>query len=185
MWIASSRFIAVCKLWLPTRHRVGHEQRVNRSFALSSTGRNLLSVYSAAAIDIWDLAGAWQLNSQLPIPNSQPLPTANSNQRLNSNDGALRVGSASDLPRMVFDRVRSRNDDDDTFRLCHRQLRAYRDRDSVHERSLRAGSGVCMTAIHAAGATEVDTGGVLSPWALGLGPWSGFGVGGWELLGSW
>jgi hypothetical protein len=79
VWIASLLFIAVCKLWLPLP---GIVWDMNSALTVALLFLQLagifLSVYSAAAIDIWDLAGVRQLNSQLPIPNSQPLPTANS-----------------------------------------------------------------------------------------------------------
>ena len=79
VWLASLLFIAVCKLWLPlpgTIWDVGGVARV--ALLLLQIVGITFSVYSAAAIDVWDLAGVRQLNSQLPTPNAQPLPTTNS-----------------------------------------------------------------------------------------------------------
>ena len=68
VWLASLLFIAVCKLWLPlpgTIWDVGGVARV--ALLLLQIGGITFSVYSAAAIDVWDLAGVRQLNSQ-PSP---------------------------------------------------------------------------------------------------------------------
>jgi hypothetical protein len=79
VWVASLLFIAVCKLWLPLPGIVWESNGALRMALLSlQLAGILISVYSAAAIDIWELAGVRQLNSQLPSPNSQPRPTANS-----------------------------------------------------------------------------------------------------------
>ncbi len=72
VWIASLLFIAVCKLWLPLPGMVWES---NGAFSvvllfLQFAGI-VVSVYSAAAIDIWELAGVRQLNTQLPTANSQ------------------------------------------------------------------------------------------------------------------
>ncbi len=79
VWVASLLFIAVCKLWLPLPGTVW-ELEGAASFLLLflQIGGIAFSVYSAAAIDIWELAGIRQLNSQLPTTNAQPLPTSNS-----------------------------------------------------------------------------------------------------------
>jgi protein-S-isoprenylcysteine O-methyltransferase Ste14 len=78
VWVASLLFIAVCKLWLPLPGMVWDLGGAARfALLLLQFGGIAFSVYSAAAIDIWELAGIRQLNSQLPTANSQPLPTAN------------------------------------------------------------------------------------------------------------
>src|SRR5262245_30406488 len=79
VWIASLLFIAVCKLWLPLP---GMVWELNGAFSvvllfLQFAGI-VFSVYSASVIDIWELSGIRQLNSQLPIPNAQPIPRPNS-----------------------------------------------------------------------------------------------------------
>lgn len=84
VWVASLLFIAVCWLWLPLSGviwdvadaGVGGAARFILLFL--QIGGITFSVYSAAAIDIWELAGTRQLNSQRPTPNAQPLPTGNS-----------------------------------------------------------------------------------------------------------
>ena len=79
VWVASLLFIAVCKLWLPlpgTVWELGGAASVVLLFL--QIGGITFSVFSATAIDIWELAGIRQLNSQLPTPNDQPLPTPNS-----------------------------------------------------------------------------------------------------------
>jgi hypothetical protein len=79
VWVASLLFIAVCRLWLPLPGIVWDIEGAARFILIFlQIGGITFSVYSAAAIDIWELAGIRQLNSQLPIPNSQPLPTSNS-----------------------------------------------------------------------------------------------------------
>jgi methanethiol S-methyltransferase len=79
VWVASLLFIAVCWLWLPLPGIVWEvEGAVRFVLIFLQIGGITFSVYSAAAIDIWELAGIRQLNSQLPRPNSQPLPTSNS-----------------------------------------------------------------------------------------------------------
>ena len=79
VWVASLLFIAVCRLWLPLPGVVWDIGGAARFILLFlQIGGITFSVYSAAAIDIWELAGIRQLNSQLPTPNSQPLPTPNS-----------------------------------------------------------------------------------------------------------
>jgi len=84
VWLASLLFIAVCWLWQPLSGviwdvadaRVGGAARFILLFL--QIGGITFSVYSAAAIDIWELAGVRQINSQLPTSNAQPLPTPNS-----------------------------------------------------------------------------------------------------------
>jgi protein-S-isoprenylcysteine O-methyltransferase Ste14 len=79
VWVASLLFIAVCRLWLPlsgTVWELGGAAGVLLLFL--QIGGITFSVYSAGAIDIWELAGIRQLNSQLPTTNSQPRPTPNS-----------------------------------------------------------------------------------------------------------
>jgi protein-S-isoprenylcysteine O-methyltransferase Ste14 len=107
VWVASLLFIAVCKLWLPLPGIVWDVRGVaSIALLLLQIGGITFSVYSAALIDVWDLAGVGQLNSQRPTPppsrtetearfgetspelvtrarqaaagNSQPLPTPNS-----------------------------------------------------------------------------------------------------------
>ena len=76
VWLASLLFIAVCWLWLPLSGviwDVGGAARLILLFL--QIGGLIFSVYSAAAIDIWELAGVRQLDSQPPTPNAQPLPT--------------------------------------------------------------------------------------------------------------
>ena len=78
VWVASLLFIAVCRLWLPLPGIVWEIGGATRFILIFlQIGGITFSVYSAAAIDIWELAGIRQLNSQLPTPNSQPLPTPN------------------------------------------------------------------------------------------------------------
>ena len=78
VWVASLLFIAVCMLWLPLS---GVVWQFGRTFTVAllflQVAGIVISVYSAGVIDIWDLAGVRQLNSQLPTANSQPLPTPN------------------------------------------------------------------------------------------------------------
>jgi protein-S-isoprenylcysteine O-methyltransferase Ste14 len=72
VWVASLLFIAVCKLWLPlpgTVWELGGAAGILLLFL--QIGGITFSVYSAGAIDIWELAGIRQLNSQLPTSNSQ------------------------------------------------------------------------------------------------------------------
>ena len=72
VWVASLLFIAVCKLWLPLPGIVWDVDGAARFILIFlQIGGITFSVYSAAAIDIWELAGIRQLNSQLPTPNSQ------------------------------------------------------------------------------------------------------------------
>ena len=79
VWVASLLFIAVCRLWLPLPGFVWDVEGAARFILIFlQIGGITFSVYSAAAIDIWELAGIRQLNAQLPTPNSQPLPTPNS-----------------------------------------------------------------------------------------------------------
>lgn len=78
VWVASLLFIAVCRLWLRLPGIVWEVEGTARFMLIFlQIGGITFSVYSAAAIDIWELAGIRQLNSQLPTPNYQPLPTAN------------------------------------------------------------------------------------------------------------
>ena len=84
VWVASLLFIAVCWLWLPLPGVIwdvadaglGGAARVILLFL--QIGGISFSVYSAAALDAWELAGIRQLNSQLPTTNARPLPTRNS-----------------------------------------------------------------------------------------------------------
>ena len=79
VWVASLLFIAVCRLWLLLPGIVWEVEGAARFILIFlQIGGITFSVYSAAAIDIWELAGIRQLNSQLPTANSQPLPTPNS-----------------------------------------------------------------------------------------------------------
>jgi methanethiol S-methyltransferase len=79
VWVASLLFIAVAKLWLPLAGTVWElDGAASVALLLLQIGGITFSVYSAAAIDIWDLAGIRQLNAQRPTSNSQPLPTPNS-----------------------------------------------------------------------------------------------------------
>jgi methanethiol S-methyltransferase len=79
VWVASLLFIAVCRLWLPLPGIVWDVSGAGRFMLLFlQIGGITFSVYSAAAIDIWELAGIRQLNSQRPTTNSQPLLTPNS-----------------------------------------------------------------------------------------------------------
>jgi len=79
VWVASLLFIAVCKLWLPLPGMVWESNGALTVALLSlQVAGIVISVYSASLIDIWELAGVRQINSQLPSPNSQPLPTPNS-----------------------------------------------------------------------------------------------------------
>jgi methanethiol S-methyltransferase len=79
VWLASLLFIAVCKLWLPLPGTIWEVSGVaGIALLLLQIGGITFSVYSAAAIDVWDLAGVRQLNAQRPTSNSQPLPTPNS-----------------------------------------------------------------------------------------------------------
>jgi methanethiol S-methyltransferase len=72
VWIASLLFIAVCKLWLPLPGTVWDVGGAASIFLLFlQIGGITFSVYSAGAIDIWDLAGIRQLDSQLPTSDSQ------------------------------------------------------------------------------------------------------------------
>jgi hypothetical protein len=74
VWVASLLFIAVCRLWLPLPGIVWEVEGVARFILIFlQIGGIAFSVYSAAAIDIWELAGIRQLNSQLPTsPPSRP-----------------------------------------------------------------------------------------------------------------
>jgi protein-S-isoprenylcysteine O-methyltransferase Ste14 len=84
VWVASLLFIAVCWLWLPLPGVIwdvadaglGGAARVILLFL--QIGGISFSVYSAAALDAWDLAGIPQLNTQLPTTNPPPLQTRNS-----------------------------------------------------------------------------------------------------------
>jgi hypothetical protein len=79
VWVASLLFIAVCKLWLPLAGTVWEAGEVVSAVLLVlQIGGIVFSVVSAAAIDVWDLAGIRQLNPQRPTPSAQPLPTPSS-----------------------------------------------------------------------------------------------------------
>jgi protein-S-isoprenylcysteine O-methyltransferase Ste14 len=72
VWVASLLFIAVCKLWQPLAGTVWEFGGVvSLALVFLQIGGITLSVVSAAAIDIWDLAGVRQLNSQRSIPKAQ------------------------------------------------------------------------------------------------------------------
>jgi methanethiol S-methyltransferase len=72
VWIASLLFTAVCKLWQPVAGTLWEAGEVASLLLLFlQIGGITISVYSAALIDIWDLAGVRQLNPQSPTPNSQ------------------------------------------------------------------------------------------------------------------
>jgi protein-S-isoprenylcysteine O-methyltransferase Ste14 len=72
VWVASLLFIAVCRLWLPLPGMVWEVEGAARFILIFlQIGGITFSVYSAAAIDIWELAGIRQLNYQLPTTNSQ------------------------------------------------------------------------------------------------------------------
>jgi protein-S-isoprenylcysteine O-methyltransferase Ste14 len=76
VWIASLLFIAVCRLWLPLPGTVWEVSGAARiALLVLHVGGITFSVYSAAAIDVWELAGIRQLDPRLPTPNSRPLPT--------------------------------------------------------------------------------------------------------------
>lgn len=79
VWVASLLFIAVCVLWLPLP---GIVWDVGPTFTVVLLFLQLagivISVYSAALIDIWELAGVRQVKAQLPTTTAQPLPTSNS-----------------------------------------------------------------------------------------------------------
>ena len=79
VWVASLLFIVVCWQWQPVSGVVWELTGSLRiALALVHAGGILLSVYSAALIDAFELAGIRQLNSQRPTTNSQLLPTPNS-----------------------------------------------------------------------------------------------------------
>jgi hypothetical protein len=78
VWVASLLFIAVCWLWLPLPGIVWEVEGAARFILIFlQIGGITFSVYSAAAIDIWELAasGSSIPNSQLPIPNHSQCPT--------------------------------------------------------------------------------------------------------------
>jgi methanethiol S-methyltransferase len=78
VWVASLLFIAVCRLWVPLPGIIWEVEGAGRFVLIFlQIGGITFSVYSAAAIDVWELAGIRQINSQLPTSNSQPLPTPN------------------------------------------------------------------------------------------------------------
>jgi methanethiol S-methyltransferase len=64
VWLASLLFIGVCKLWLPIP---GVVWEVNGALSVAllvlQFAGVFISIYSAALIDIWDLAGIRQLDS--------------------------------------------------------------------------------------------------------------------------
>ena len=75
VWVASLLFIAVCKLWLPVPGIVWEvEGAASFILIVLQIGGITFSVYSAAAIDVWELAGIRQLNSRLQL-RLRPLPT--------------------------------------------------------------------------------------------------------------
>lgn len=62
VWVASLVFIAVCKLWLPLPGTVWEAGGLVSAFLLVlQIGGIVFSVVSAAAIDVWELAGIRQL----------------------------------------------------------------------------------------------------------------------------
>src|SRR5262245_49642392 len=67
VWLASLLFIAVCKLWLPLPGTIWEVSGVGRfALLLLQIGGITFSVHSAAAIDIWELAGVRQLPPSHP-----------------------------------------------------------------------------------------------------------------------
>jgi protein-S-isoprenylcysteine O-methyltransferase Ste14 len=69
VWLASLLFIAVCKLWLPLPGTIWEMSGVARiALLLLQIGGITFSVYSAAAIDVWELAGVRQLKAHRPTP---------------------------------------------------------------------------------------------------------------------
>jgi protein-S-isoprenylcysteine O-methyltransferase Ste14 len=69
VWLASLLFIAVCKLWLPLPGTIWEMSGVARiALLLLQIGGITFSVYSAAAIDVWELAGVRQLKARRPTP---------------------------------------------------------------------------------------------------------------------
>jgi methanethiol S-methyltransferase len=78
VWLASLLFIAICKLWLPLPGTIWEVSGVAHiALLLLQFGGITFSVYSAAAIDVWDLAGVRQINFQLPTtPPSRPASKA-------------------------------------------------------------------------------------------------------------
>src|SRR5688572_21702852 len=70
----------------------------------------------------------WHPATQFPTPNAQ-LPTTSNFQLPKGvrvqDDGALRACSSSDLSGMVFDRLRSGNNDHDPLRVRRGQLRLH------------------------------------------------------------
>jgi protein-S-isoprenylcysteine O-methyltransferase Ste14 len=69
VWLASLLFIAVCKLWLPLPGTIWEVSGVARiALLLLQIGGITFSVYSAAAIDIWELAGVRHLKADRPTP---------------------------------------------------------------------------------------------------------------------
>jgi protein-S-isoprenylcysteine O-methyltransferase Ste14 len=86
VWIASLLFIAVCKLWLPLGGTVWDVGGVAGAVLLIlHIAGIVLSVYSASLIDVWELAGVKQVNTQHPTPNSQTFPTSNSQREFEFN----------------------------------------------------------------------------------------------------
>ena len=82
VWIASLLFIGVCWMWQPVAGTLWElHGAAPLALAVLHIGGIALSVYSAALIDVFELAGIRQLNAQRPTPNSQPLPTPNSQLR--------------------------------------------------------------------------------------------------------
>lgn len=69
VWVASLLFIAVCRLWLPIPGTVWTlEPPASTVLLLLQIGGIVFSVYSAAAIDIWELAGIRQLHPEAGGP---------------------------------------------------------------------------------------------------------------------
>jgi len=76
VWVSSLLFIAVCRLWLPvpgTVWTVGPPASI--VLLLLQVGGIVFSVYSAAAIDVWELAGIRQLDSAATQPGSRSGPS--------------------------------------------------------------------------------------------------------------
>jgi protein-S-isoprenylcysteine O-methyltransferase Ste14 len=73
VWIASVLLVLVCVLWRPVAGVVWDVGAGAAAWALRilQVAGIWLSVYSASLIDIWELSGIRQLNSQPPTPNSQ------------------------------------------------------------------------------------------------------------------
>jgi len=69
VWVASLLFVAVCALWMPVAGEVWRVDGWPRwAFRAASLVGLVLTARSAAAIDIWELAGVAQPKTQSPGP---------------------------------------------------------------------------------------------------------------------